>query len=603
MTLFIFESSADNRHAPLGWMCHITGLDERHEETWEEGMKSSRRGSLIGADEDGLPRAYLRLNGYQRRKTVYSHARKHTGVGLICSVAYFDPGTWGVDIQAGSESGYRLLFVILLSGIFAVFLQVLAGRLGCVTGLDLATHYRSIRDSSLYRWGIFYPLYLLSEVAIIATDLSEMLGSAIALVLLFPRLELWHGVIITAANIHCAVPVRMFELLIAVLVFVVLICVAIIISKINVNWSDAFLGFVPSKFKVHFQVRCFVHMFVFFFSVGIIGGTIMPHSLFLGSALATQDRISHRVEQKDDDTEVYTSSTTNSPGRYCSGLLPCLVNYVKTSFLYAVRAPDADKAFTTAKRHSEHENNHLGFVLAHVYHGIADIVISLLGIAVVINALYVQQALCVHINLIMAGAVFYYGSDMTGGPASLFDTYSLIGQFMGKGAATIFAIALLASGQSSSLIATVAGQAVAEGFLRWRLSPVLRRLLTRLIAIVPSMTVAIVMGREGINTLSSQVVLSMALPFITLPLIYLTSSKKIMSVRKPRQETASNLSMQEGTLPVSSTIVGRTGDTDQEFGNAVDEWVDFSNSKITMMVGMLIWLLIVAANLYVLVNL
>ncbi|KIL59094.1 hypothetical protein M378DRAFT_188040 [Amanita muscaria Koide BX008] len=534
-------------------------------------------------------------------QTVYSHARKHTGVGLICSVAYFDPGTWGVDIQAGSESGYRLLFVVLLSGIFAVFLQVLAGRLGCVTGLDLATHCRLLfhdrpKHTLLYRWGIFYPLYLLSEVAIIATDLSEMLGSAIALVLLFPRLELWHGVIITAADVLLLLamrdplrgtPVRMFELLIAILVFMVLICVAIIISKININWSDAFLGFVPSKYIFKSDAL--------YTSVGIIGGTIMPHSLFLGSALATQDRISHRVEQKNDDIEVSTSSSTNSPGRYCNGLLPRLVNYVKTSFLYAVRAPDANKAFTTAKRHSEHENNHLGFVLAHVYHGIADIVISLLGFAVVINSL----------NLIMAGAVFYYGSDMSGGPASLFDTYSLIGQFMGKGAATIFAIALLASGQSSSLIATVAGQAVAEGFLRWRLSPVLRRLLTRLIAIVPSMTVAIVMGREGINTLliASQVVLSMALPFITLPLIYLTSSKKIMSVRKPRQETASNLSMQEGTLPVSSTIVGRTGDTDQEFGNAVDEWVDFSNSKITMMVGMLIWLLIVAANLYVLVNL
>ncbi|KAM6498889.1 Natural resistance-associated macrophage domain containing protein [Amanita muscaria] len=523
-------------------------------------------------------------------QTVYGHARNHTGVGLICSVAYFDPGNWGVDLQAGSESGYRLLFVVLLSGIFAVFLQVLASKLGCVTGLDLATHCRLLfhdrpKHTRLYRWGILYPLYMLAEVAIIATDLAEMLGSAIALVLLFPRLQLWHGVLITAADVVLLLamrdplrgtPVRMFELLIAGLVLAVLLCVAIIISKVNVNWSDAFLGFVPSKYIFKSSAL--------YTSVGIIGATVMPHSLFLGSNLATQDRISYRITHKDDRIEVYTASNANSPGRYRNGLLPSLVNYVKTSFRNAVRAPDVNNYFTTAKRHSEHENNHLGFVLAHVYHGIADIVICLLGFAVVINALI----------LILAGAVFYYGSDIarqTGGPASLFDAYALIGKFVGKGAATLFAIALLASGQSSSLIATVAGQAVAEGFIRWSVSPVLRRLLTRLIAIVPSMIVAIAMGREGVDTLlvASQVVLSMALPFITLPLIYLTSSKKIMSVQE--------------TLPGSSTTVGRTRDTDQEFGNAVDEWVDFSNSKITIIVGMSIWLVIVVANVYVLVSL
>ena len=179
--------------------------------------------------------------------------------------------------------------------------------------------------------------------------------------------------------------------------------------------------------------------------------------------------------------------------------------------------------------------------------------------------------------------------------------------------------------QSSSFIATIAGQAVAEGFLRWRVSvshfvlsfgdrrritfsqPVLRRLFTRLIAIIPSMIVAVVVGPEGVSSLlvASQVVLSMALPFITLPLIYLTSSKKIMSVRKIRRETTTtNVASQgEATLTGDPDTVGQTTNNDQELENAGDEWVDFSNSRVTTLVGVLIWLLIVVANVYVLVSL
>ncbi|KAJ3500259.1 hypothetical protein NLJ89_g9878 [Agrocybe chaxingu] len=193
---------------------------------------------------------------------VLHHAKKHTGVGIVCAVAYFDPGNWGVDLQAGSQFGYRLLFIVLLAGLFAVFLQVLATRLGCVTGIDLASHSRLLlynrpKHTLLYRWLGLYPLYILAEIAIIATDLAELLGSAIALCMLFPKLQLWHGVLITAFDVIFILamgdplrgkPVRTFELLIAAMVLAVLICMIVIISKVDVNWADAFQGYIPSKY-------------------------------------------------------------------------------------------------------------------------------------------------------------------------------------------------------------------------------------------------------------------------------------------------------------------------------------------------------------------
>ncbi|EDR15358.1 putative transporter of the NRAMP family [Laccaria bicolor S238N-H82] len=471
---------------------------------------------------------------------VLHHAKKHTGVGMICAVAYFDPGNWGVDLQAGSQFGYRLLFIVLLSGLFAVYLQVLATRLGCVTGLDLASHTRLLlynrpKHTLLYRWLGLYPLYALAEIAIIATDLAEVLGSAIALSLLFPKLELWHGVLITGFDVILILgmrdplrgrPVKVFEIFIAVMVLAVLICMVVIISKINVNWADAFQGYLPSKYIFKSGGL--------YTSVGILGATVMPHSLFLGSALATQDRIEFKP--------------TNE----------------------LILTPNQSK-----------ESQDTAFIHAHLWHGVVDMVVSLLGFAVIINSLI----------LILAAAVFYRGNSSYQGPASLFDAYDLIREIVGKPAATLFAIALLASGQSSSIIATVAGQAVAEGFLQWRVSPIIRRLLTRLLAMIPSMIVAIAIGRSGIDTLlvASQVVLSIVLPFITFPLLYCTASKAIMNVHRSTPSGA--------VTPTSSQP------PHLERGTGGDETVDFSNGKFSNCVGATIWLAVVAANVYVIVEL
>ncbi|KAK0437449.1 putative transporter of the NRAMP family [Desarmillaria tabescens] len=461
--------------------------------------------------------------------TLWTHAKKHTGVGLVCAVAYFDPGNWGVDLQAGSSYGYRLLFVVLLAGLFAVFFQVSAHRLGCVTGLDLASHCRVLLyPRPVTRYLFLYPLYILSEAAIVATDLAELLGSAIALCLLFPALEIWHGVLITAFDVLLILalgdplrgrPVRVFEFIIAALVIAVLICMCIIIARVDVHWPNAFLGYLPSKYVFKNGAL--------YTSVGILGATVMPHGLFLGSALATQDRVAAiSVEEEEEEPEK-------------------LRQRIRSVFRLTPISPPQTLT-----------NNSLSFIKLHLYHGIADLVLSLFCFAIVINSLI----------LILAGATL----PATAQTASLFDAYDLIRTAVSPSAATLFAPALLFSGQSSSLIATVAGQAVSEGFLNIRLSPVFRRLITRLLSLVPALTVAIAIGRSGIDTLlvASQVVLSIVLPFIVFPLLWLTSNKRVMSAKN-------------------------------DDGGSVN----FSNSIPITLLGAAIWLLVVAANVYVLVSL
>ncbi|KAI0783150.1 natural resistance-associated macrophage protein [Abortiporus biennis] len=524
-------------------------------------------------------------------RAIVFHTVKHTGVGIVCAVAYFDPGNWGVDLQAGSQFGYKLLFIVLLSGLFAMFLQVLASRLGCVTGLDLASHCRLLlhdrpKHKLLYRWLLLYPLYILSEAAIISTDLAELLGSGIALCLLFPKLPLWGGVLLTASDVFLLLalrdpvggkPVRLFELLIGALVLIVLICMAVIISKVGVNWGDAFDGFVPSK--TLFQSGGL------YTSIGIIGATVMPHSLFLGSALATQDRVKAKPDKMSRpllasptlSMESDASEVTQPP----RSRVQIVREEIRKTFSSVFKIETAEKYAHEPKSHAERENNPLNFVRAHIYHGMVDIIISLLGFAVIINSLI----------LILASAVFYYGASAGNGPASLFDAHDLLRDVVGKAAATLFALALLAAGQSASIIATMAGQTVSEGFLRWRVSPVMRRLITRCLGLIPSMTVAIAVGRSGVDTLlvASQVALSIVLPFIVFPLLYLTSSKSIMQVKVP------------SPIPNSGEQPNEPSNPDTEAQG--EQTVDYSNGIVFSCIGYFIWIIMLAANVYAIVSL
>jgi len=305
----------------------------------------------------------------------------------------------------------------------------------------------------------------------------------------------------------------------------------------------------------------------------------MPHSLFLGSALATQDRISpdppKALSPSATRSAEYLAHPNEQTVSYPRHLIRMAYDFIASAF----RVTRETDGTVKPKCHADRENNPLAFVKAHLYHGIVDMTISLLGIAVVINSLI----------LILASAVFYYGLGKRSSPASLFDAHTLIRDNVGKGAALLFALALLATGQSSSLIATVAGQCVSEGFLQWKVSPIVRRLLTRLLGLIPSVVVAVAVGRAGIDALlvASQVVLAIVLPFITFPLICLTSSKRIMSVRKPQ------------------VTLGPGTERDIIITDPEQAWplVDFSSGRIATGVGFLIWLIMVVANAYVIITL
>lgn len=490
-----------------------------------------------------------------------------------------------------------------LAGIFAVLLQSLASRLGCVTGTDLASHCRLLfynrpKHTLLYRWLVLYPLYILAEIAIISTDLAELLGSAMGLVMLFPKLPLWAGVLITACDVFVILlvgdplrrqPVKLFEWLIAAMVFAILICMLVIVTKIEVDWGQTFLGYVPSK-KI-FQAGGL------YTSIGIIGATVMPHSLFLGSALATQDRLS-TAPLKDD--EMSSSSLESlSEQRGSMGILKRLKEHLR------IKAGNGHK--NRPQRHEDRENNSYWFVKSHVRHAVVDIVLSLLGVAVVINSMI----------LIVASAVFFYGEGRfrsnSQDPASLFDAHDLLSRYVGKPAGILFAVALLFSGQSSTIIATVAGQIVSEGFLNWSISPFLRRIITRLLSMIPAMVVALAMGRSGVDQLlvASQVVLSIVLPFIVFPLLWLTTSRKIMSVKKtepdltvlPPVDPSSGpivIASSKGGVPLDVSPTGH--DIEAPLGG-LTEMVDFSNGKVIAALGYLVLAVIVVANVYVIVML
>ncbi|KAL5535896.1 SMF1_2 [Sanghuangporus sanghuang] len=531
-------------------------------------------------------------------RTIFHHLRRHTGLGAVCAVAYFDPGNWSVDLQAGSEYGYKLLFVVLLAGLMAVVFQSMASRLGCVTGLDLAAHcrlllYNRTSHPRLCRWLVLYPLYALAEVAIISTDLAELLGSATALSLLFPSLPLWAGVLITASDVFIILafcsprrganrPQRVFELLISVLVLAVFLCLIFVITQVKPDWGDTFLGFVPSS--------TIVKPGALYVSIGIVGATVMPHGLFLGSSLATQNRV---LEFSDEETASESEKAESLPApassasdrKFRFSSLKLNKHWLRSA-LQSWRIEGSEEADLPDDNagHSGWMNNSLAFVRAHLTHGIVDIVLSLLGFAVVINSLI----------LIIASAVFFYassGEDTS--VADLFEAYALIRARVGKAAAVLFALALLCAGESAGITATLAGQIVSEGFLKWHVSPVIRRALTRLIGLVPAMLVASIMGRSGLNALlvASQVVLSFVLPFVAFPLVWLTSSSKVMLVRR-----------ESGSC---GRVDGASDPSEEARGpeNVDGKAPDFSNGKIVMLLGYTIWLVVLIANVYVLVTL
>jgi manganese transport protein len=369
-----------------------------------------------------------------------------SGPGFLVAVGYMDPGNWATDIAGGSQFAYRLIFVLMLSNLMAVLLQTLAARLGIVTQRDLA---QACRDYYSRRASI--ALWVLCEIAIAACDLAEVIGSAIALNLLFGLPLIW-GVCLTALDVLAILYLqhrgfRILEAIVVVLIGTIGTCYLLEIILVRPDYAAIARGFVPTP-------ELFTNREMLYIAIGILGATVMPHNLYLHSSVV-QTRAIERTR---------------------AGL--------KTAMKY----------------------NFIDSTLA-------------LNFAFFINAAI----------LIMAAATFHqHGMTQI---AEIQDAYHTLSPLLGiPFASVLFAIALLCSGQNSTLTGTLAGQIVMEGFLNIRLAPWLRRLITRLIAIIPAIIAVAFYGTRGTAQLLifSQVILSLQLSFAVVPLVQFTSDRTKM---------------------------------------------------------------------------
>ncbi|AKD56141.1 Nramp family divalent metal transporter [Spirosoma radiotolerans] len=372
--------------------------------------------------------------------------RAYAGPGLMVAVGYMDPGNWATDIAGGARYGYRLLSVVLISNLFAILLQHLALKLGIATGRDLA---QACRDH--YSKPVSIGLWLLAEIAIAATDLAEVIGSAIALNLLF-GLPLTVGILITALDVLLLLFLQnkgfqLIERIVASLIFLIVGCFGyeLLVSKPDV--ASVVSGLIP-------RTEIISNPGMLYIAIGILGATVMPHNLYLHSSIVQ----------------------TRNFGRNDEGR--------KSAIKYAT----------------------------------IDSTVSLF------LAFFINAAI-----LILAGAAFHFSGNQQ--VADITDAHRLLDPVLGvKMAGILFAVALLASGQNSTLTGTMAGQIVMEGFINLRVKPWIRRLITRLVAIIPALIVAVLYGERGTSELLvlSQVVLSLQLSFAVVPLVLFTNSKAKM---------------------------------------------------------------------------
>ncbi|MDZ7900214.1 MAG: Nramp family divalent metal transporter [Arcicella sp.] len=391
---------------------------------------------------NSLPEVYASIK-VPKFGTFWQKLWAFTGPGLMVAVGYMDPGNWATDIAGGAKFGYTLISVVLISNLFAMLLQHLSLKLGIATGQDLA---QACRNN--YSKTTSFILWVLCEIAIAACDLAEVIGSAIALNLLF-GLPLTVGVVITVLDVLVLLyfqnkGFRVLESIVAALIFMIFCCFTyeIIVSQPSIY--QVFSNIIPKP-------QIITNPEMLYVAIGILGATVMPHNLYLHSSIV-QTR-----------------------------------NFEKTS---------------EGKRSA-------------VFFATIDSTISL-ALAFFINAAI----------LILAAATFHNSGNQN--VADINDAYHLLDPVLGvKFAGILFAVALLAAGQNSTLTGTLAGQIVMEGFLNIQLKPWLRRMITRLIAIIPALIVTIIYGEKGTGELLvlSQVILSFQLSFAVVPLVMFTSDK------------------------------------------------------------------------------
>lgn len=368
------------------------------------------------------------------------------GPGYLVAVGYMDPGNWATSLAGGAKYGYALLFVALLSSVMAMLLQSLCARLAIASGRDLA---QACRDA-YPRWASF-PLWLLAEVAIIATDLAEVIGTAIGLNLLF-GVPIEIGIFITAGDVFLILWLqsrgfRWVEAIVMALLAVIAACFLVQIAMADPVWGEVIRGFAPTT-----QIATDPAML--YIALGIIGATVMPHNLYLHSGI------------------VQTRAFGQDPGA----------------------------------RHDA------------------------LRLATWDSTVALVFALLVNASILILAAAAFHASGNTE-IVEIDQAHALLTPLLGGAIApTLFGIALLCCGLNATVTATMAGQIVMEGFIAFRISPVLRRLITRLVAIVPVLVVILVSGAEetGRLLILSQVVLSFQLPFAVVPLVMFTASRAKM---------------------------------------------------------------------------
>jgi manganese transport protein len=380
------------------------------------------------------------LKGFWRKLLAFA------GPGYLVAVGYMDPGNWATDLAGGARYGYTLLSVIMLSNLMAILLQALALRLGIASGRDLA---QACRDH--YSRPVSFCLWLLCEIAIAATDLAEVLGSAIALNLLF-GVPLFWGVCLTALDVLLVLYLQQYrfryvEAIVVLLILGIAGSFAVQLALARPDLGAVLSGFVPSPEIVRNPDMLYI-------AVGILGATVMPHNLYLHSSIVQTRKYGDAIGSRRE----------------------------------AVRYATIDSTFA------------------------------------LMSALFLNAAI-----LVMAAATFHgTGHEDV---ADIADAYLLLAPLLGTQlASTLFAVALLFAGQNATLTGTLAGQIVMEGFLNIRLRPWLRRLITRLIAIVPALLTIGIYGEQSTGGLLilSQVILSLQLPFAVFPLVAFTGDRHKM---------------------------------------------------------------------------
>ena len=385
--------------------------------------------------------------------------RAFVGPAILISVGYMDPGNWGTDLQGGAQFKYGLLWVVGVASLMAIFMQVISARLGVVTGKDLA---QCCRDwyPAWTRW----PNWLLSESAIGACDLAEVLGSAVALNLMFHIPLLW-AVIITGLDVLLLLALQDFgmrtiEAVVVLLVATIAVCYFIELFVLP-QTHPSFLEMGRALISPSFRQAGMMYV-----AIGIVGATVMPHNLYLHSAL-----VQSRQLQKDD-----------------------------ASIRRAIQFNTIDS--TVALTVAFFVNAAILVLAATVFYGKASITVP-------------------------GGQVVAFAADSDWIRVAYLTLAPLLGTAF---ASTLFAVALLASGQSSTITGTLAGQVIMEGFLHWRLQPWIRRLITRSLAILPAVFIIGLRGESSVTDLLtlSQVVLALQLPFAMFPLLQFTSSRKRM---------------------------------------------------------------------------